>query len=109
MASWPSACAGSWPPGIGSGRCCSLATSAARVDGERGQAVRNTPDGQALLEALRDARALFDDSKAAQKRQAIEQRISSAQVLGGRVRMVRQQLDGTTERMMEQMRRGYAL
>jgi hypothetical protein len=48
-----------------------------------------------LMTVLRELGALFGDEARAEKRRAIEQRISSAQVLEGRVRQARSTADGS--------------
>ena len=76
------------------------------ADGQRspGQSLERT----ALAEVLQELQGRLADPKAKEKREKAEQRISSAQVLGGKVRMKRLHLDGTVAADAEAMRRRYA-
>lgn len=65
--------------------------------GADGMPALRTPGGTGLelVAVVRDLQAVFDDGDRTDKRRAIEKRISSAQVLEGRVRQVRAQADGS--------------
>lgn len=69
-----------------------------RIDREQGRA------GAELLALHREITARSRDQKAAKKRQALEQRLSSAQVLGGLVERHRMHVDGRHEQMLAGMR-----
>jgi hypothetical protein len=57
-----------------------------------------------LVAVVRDLAAVFDDGDRADKRREVEQRISSAKVLTGRVQRARSAADGSQARALEQMR-----
>jgi len=80
----------------------------ARLDADRQRSPGQSLERAALAEALQELRHHLADPKAKDKRERAEQRISSAQVLGGRVRMTRLHLDGTWDAYREAMRRQYA-
>jgi hypothetical protein len=61
-----------------------------------------------VAELLRELEGRLADPKAAERREKAERRKSAAQVLDGRVKSTRRELDGSMERVREEMRRRYA-
>ena len=79
-----------------------------RLEASRGS-VPSSPAAQELGALARELRERFEDPKAQDKRRALEQRISSAQVLRGRVHQTRLDLDGTMDRARREMAARYRL
>ena len=80
----------------------------ARLDADRQRSPGQSLERAALAAVLTELQGRLADPKAKEKRERAEQRISSAQVLGGKVRMKRLHLDGTVAADAEAMRRRYA-
>jgi len=77
------------------------------LEARRGGAASD-PAALELFTLRRDLEAVFSDTKAADKRRALEQRISSAKVLTGQVARRRRELDGSEAQALAEMRRQYA-
>jgi hypothetical protein len=68
-----------------------------------------SPERRAFVEALQEIEAKLSDPKAAEKKERAERKASMGQVLQGRARQARLDLDGTMDRAREDMRRRHRL